>query len=77
MNKKIVIKKSENQEVSILPVLKSLYMDGTEINSLDDIEVFNQKYKEDETIEIKLTDEALGIFNNYFANDEIVKYEVI
>lgn len=44
--KKIIIKKSANPNMNILSVLKSLYMDGSEINSLEKIANLKKTYED-------------------------------
>ena len=51
---RIIIKEQENIGKSILHVLKTLYTDGSEIKSLDDIEKFIDKYHQDAIVKIYL-----------------------
>lgn len=69
--KKIIITENENNGISILKALKALYMDGSEINSLEDIGYFMNKYREQGEIEIKVSENCLEIFDGYFKDDEI------
>ncbi|VXB83045.1 hypothetical protein FLAVO9AF_290096 [Flavobacterium sp. 9AF] len=56
--KKIAINRKENS-INILKVLKFLYRDGTEINSLEDVSKFFNLYEEYDKIEIEISDEIL------------------
>lgn len=56
--KKIAINRKENS-INILKVLKFLYRDGTEINSLEDVSKFFNLYEENDKIEIEISDEIL------------------
>ncbi|MEZ0007466.1 hypothetical protein ABH942_002847 [Flavobacterium sp. 28YEA47A] len=59
MTHRIIIKQQENIGKSILHVLKTLYTDGSEIKSLDDIEKFMNKYHQDAIIKISLKDNCI------------------
>ncbi|WP_294222379.1 hypothetical protein [uncultured Chryseobacterium sp.] len=69
--KKIIIKKSANPNMNILPILKSLYMEGSEINSLGKVLEFKKTYDDTDHISINVTDKALDIFRGYFPDGKI------
>ncbi|MDR2234705.1 MAG: hypothetical protein LBE92_01150 [Chryseobacterium sp.] len=73
--KKIIIKKSANPNMNILSVLKSLYMEGSEINSLEKIANFKKTYEDVGEVNIIVTNEALNIFKGYFSDGKI-NYEI-
>jgi hypothetical protein len=73
--KKIVIKKNTNPNVNILHILKSLYMEGSEISSLEKIAYFKKIYDDIGEINVTVTDDALQIFKGYFS-DEKISYEI-
>ncbi len=68
---KIIIKKSDNPNMNILPILKSLYMEGSEINSLEKVLEFKKAYDDTDHVSINVTDKALDIFRGYFSDGKI------
>lgn len=69
---KIIIKKEKNIDFSIIVALKALYMEGSEINSIEDISRFKQIYNEYGIIEIEVNDKAIELFEGYFLNEELI-----
>ncbi|AWM13592.1 hypothetical protein DI487_06765 [Flavobacterium sediminis] len=61
--KTIEIKKVENRDKNILIILKTLYSEGSEIKSLEDIEKFMETYNEKGIIKINFHDEVLDSLN--------------
>lgn len=61
--KTIKIKKVENRDKNILIILKTLYSEGSEIKSLEDIEKFMETYNEKGIIKINFHDEVLDSLN--------------
>lgn len=59
MTHRIIIKQQENIWKSILHVLKTLYTDGSEIKSIDDVEKFMNKYHQDAIVKIYLEDNCI------------------
>lgn len=69
--KKIIIKKSDNPNMNILSILKSLYMEGSEINSLEKIVELKKIYDDIGSVSITVTNKALDIFQGYFSDGKI------
>ena len=63
---KIIIKKNDNPKMNILPILKSLYMERSEINSLGKVLEFKKTFDDTDHVSINVIDKALDIFLGYF-----------
>jgi len=48
--------------MNILPILKSFYMEGSEINSLEEVLEFKKTYDDTDHVCISVTDRALDLF---------------
>jgi len=68
---RIIIKEQENIGKSILHVLKTLYTDGSEIKSLDDIEKFMDKYHQDAIVKIYLEENCINSVRFICKNNDI------
>jgi hypothetical protein len=63
--KRVRINRKENS-INILEVLKFLYRDGTEIDSLEDISKFFNLYEENDKIEIEISDDLSFLNVTYY-----------
>lgn len=74
--KKIIILKKENVGKSILPILKTLYEEGSEIKSIQDIEKQITNYQEKGSLELNFDNEVIPSLNfikeNFQLNFRIV-----
>lgn len=71
MTKTLTIKKAENKGFTILRALQVLYMDGTEINKLEDIGRFMDDYHEKGEMVMMINEEALLFFKECFKNESL------
>ncbi len=71
MKSVIVIKEQENKGKSILHVLKTLYTDGSEIKSLNDIDVFMNKYHHDGVVNIYIEESCIDSVRFICENNNI------
>lgn len=75
MDKKIIIREKDNQGISVLSTFKMLYSDGSEIESLEDIEKYMDRYREDGVVEIYLTEESIESIN-FISQNTKLKYVI-
>ena len=61
--KTLEIKKSENKDKSILSILKTLYSEGNQIKSLEEIESFLTLYNQSGILVINVEDEIVESLN--------------
>lgn len=75
MDKKITIKNTSNQYISVIIVLKIMYSCNSEIKSLSDFEKFKIEYENKGKIEIRIEDNSIERVK-LLLNKRGVEYEI-